>query len=577
MRIRFPAWGALMALLAGLLTVLVAPAPQASAGVIATSDCRGFDPNLANGLCYQFPDGSRTWLGSFKTPDGQIFFCIDKGKSSRLPNDAPIHSTKDLKNQFGADVPHGSVAVYNAIIGRWGRATGDIRSAALGLLPRVFMNDTRGQFPSGLKPGDTIPKPAGDFPDDVLDLAQAMWDWGSKYYGNDNVTLGGDTSPMATGTTRTVSASVISGAGIGVPNTTVTLTYSGGITGPASVVTGADGVAYFDVAATTPGPVTITAAVEGPAANGKLFDPVDSSIQRGWIPKENTDTASIGFATAVTLNVPHVTTLAAAPVVDVAEGPDGRSAPIELWDTVRVRDSSGPQTVTAQLYGPYAVEPTVHDCQPAQLVGEVTFDIPGDGDHTTPHVVFAPRRGWYVWIEHFSGNSSDEPITTPCGIVEETTLVTITPRPKSRIKVRTMRHKEILVQFGRSRDYIWAEGLQPGDVVEVTARLYGYLPPKGTSCDHLGVRAWRRAIKTHQAEVLDEQTLIITSNGKHATAWSKPLERTGCVSWGEWGKGTDRVEPFIHPVGKTPQTALVKSPSKPIIPTGPAGYAVPWF
>ncbi len=81
-----------LALLAGTLSVVAVPAavtpPAQAATRLDKADCRAIDPNLVNGVCLRYRTGDRTaltWIGSYRAPDGRVFFCIDFLYDSRMP------------------------------------------------------------------------------------------------------------------------------------------------------------------------------------------------------------------------------------------------------------------------------------------------------------------------------------------------------------------------------------------------------------------------------------------------------------------------------------------------------------
>ncbi|NHA02134.1 hypothetical protein G5V59_27535 [Nocardioides sp. W3-2-3] len=152
-------------------------------GVVATSRCRAYDPNLRNGVCHQFPDGKVTWLGNFTNPTGRAFFCIDKNLDSRLPATAPVRSTAGLRNQFGKGIGDREVSALNYVIDRWGKGATSTEAAAIALIIREVMSDTGGQFPSGLKVGQEVIAPRGGLNASIVRLAGSMWNLASAYRG----------------------------------------------------------------------------------------------------------------------------------------------------------------------------------------------------------------------------------------------------------------------------------------------------------------------------------------------------------------------------------------------------------
>ncbi len=82
-------------------------------------------------------------------------------------------------------------------------------------------------------------------------------------------------------------------------------------------------------------------------------------------------------------------------------------------------------TVKVSLFGPFASESGISCTGKPYWRG--TFSARGDGTYTTQPVV-VDRAGYYTYTEAIAGSSANNPSTTKCGEVAETTLTTAQPR-----------------------------------------------------------------------------------------------------------------------------------------------------
>lgn len=514
----------------------VAPIP--ARGVVAASRCRAYDPNLRNGLCHQFPDGRVTWLGNFTNPKGRVFFCIDKNKDSRLPATAPIRSTANLKNQFGKAIGNKEVAALNYVIDKWAAGAGDTDSAAIALIIREVMSDTSGQFPSGLNVGEEVIAPRGGLPSGVVSRARAMWNQASAYYGPWDLRVSADTTDLKVGQTRTVYANVYSAAGKRVPGVKIDMTYNSRVTGPATVTSSGTKTTTFTIRATKVGTLSIAGAIEGPAGDGRLFDPADNSIQRGWIAERSTDRAALRLEGEVRLGEPVISTATSSKTVEPG---------VAFHDNVRVTNAPADMsaTATAVLYGPYPAQPGAADCLPAQEAGRVTFPVNGPATYPTPDVTVA-EIGYYTWVISLPATADTTAVTTPCGIVQETTLVT---PPLIKVTLSTQISDQSSIAGDTVNDTIVVTGLEgetiTGDLT-VEWTLYGPVAPVDDSCT---------GVNWDGAQELEKGTITVNADGTYSTP-DVDLPAAGCYSYGEELLGTTEVAPYSHPVGEVSQTTL---------------------
>ncbi|MBU2698552.1 hypothetical protein CCO04_26035 [Pimelobacter sp. 30-1] len=520
-----------------------APSARVAAKMAPKADCRPYDPNLKNGVCVRFADGRVTWLGSLVNPKGRIFFCIDKGKDSRLPATAPIKSTKDLKSQYGKAIRKQERSALNYVILEYAAGAGDTDSAAIHYLIRLVMSDTKGQLPGNLRVGDEVPG-QGAVPADVIRRARVMWNKASAYYGPWTLQLTGSTADIKVGQTRTLQASVVSSAGKRVPGAKITLTYNDRVSGPTTVTSLGDRNVAFTITARKTGTLAINGSIVGPAGEGKLFDPPNNGIQRGWIAEKEADTAQLRLSGEVGAGLPEIATATSSKIVEPG---------VEFHDNVQIRNvpAGTTMTATARLYGPYAAQPAAADCQAAQLAKTVTFPVNGSNTYPTPNVSVTDE-GYYTWVISLPATADTTAVTTPCGIVQETTLVS---HPLLEVTAAT----QISAQRSRAGDEVSdtiklavPEHDEPlTQDLQGTWTVVGPVAPIDGSCEGVD---WTGAGELATAPFTVAAGDIV--DGHEVTTPKVLLPAAGCYSYGEEILANDEVAPYSHPVGQVSQTTL---------------------
>lgn len=549
-----------LALVLGALTLVVAPPggpPAAQAATRVDKDsCRRIDPNLVNGVCLRFQteQGSGlTWIGTYRAPNGRIFFCIDYLYDSRLPERAETVSTERLVNQLGRRVGDAEVAALNYVISTWagrGSTGSDDRDAAIALIVREVMSDgTRPGglvvYPGGLDVGEQVRPPVGGLGGRVLGLARAMWREASRSYGPWELSLrktaGG---PMRLGRTRTYRADVTSAAGRRLTGVRVALRCRGPIACPEAITTRRKG-AKLKVRPSDTGRFRIRARVSGPDAHGLLYrqrgwrthaGPTARGVgvQRGWIAQDNRARAGASARTTIKKARPQVRTTTSH--VEVLPG-------ARIHDVVHVGGlpKGYARQVVATLHGPFVDRPGRDDCTAATRAGRVRFEVNGNGTYTTPAVV-VDRVGYYTWVEAFRGDRFTLPLTTRCGLVEETTLVEpFTPR------IRTVASRQRAEVGDRIHDVVTVDGLRDTRAT-LRWRLHGPRRPVDGSC---------AAVRWAGAGIADSGSLVVDGDGTYRTA-STPLERAGCYTYSQSVEPTAISTAALSPPGLARETALVR-------------------
>lgn len=550
----------LAVLVAALAVVVGAPpgaVPQAEAATrVAKDACRRIDPNLVNGACLRYRTGrgtAYTWIGSYRAPDGRVFFCIDFLYDSRLPRRAPTVSTQRIVNQLGHRVGHREIAALNYVVSTWagGGSTGsDDRDAAIALIVREVMDDgtRRGGavvYPGDLDVGERVRAPIGGLSGAILGLARQMWDQASDYYGPYRLRLTSERrGPIALGRSRTYRLSVESAAGRPVPDVRVGLACTGPVRCPEQLVT-TRLPRRLTVTPHQRGRFRILATASGPAADGLLYrdrswhphggdTARNAGRQRGWIAQQSHTRASVAARARIVKARPAILTQTSDQqvtpgaeihdVVTVTGLPEGYAAP-----------------VTATLYGPFGAQPGPGDCTSATRAGQVFFTVDGNGTTTTPTLT-VDEVGYFTWVEDLPGDDRTHPVTTACGLVEETTrVIAFTPQ------VRTVASTQRAYVGAAIRDTVVVSGIEES-AVTVEWSLHGPRAPRSGSCAGL---SWA------EAPVVAHGSMSAAGDGTYVTP-STRLRAAGCYTYSERLPATPVTTEAVSPPGLAPETALVE-------------------
>lgn len=542
---------AILILGTGALTSVATPSAGAvtPAVPVPASTCARFDPNLGSGVClkYQARSGAAyTWLGTYRTPSGASFFCIDYLYDSRIRANSPRVSTSGLRNQLDRPIGSREVAALNALIsahaprGTAGSANGN---AAIALIIREVMsdgirNDGTVVYPPGLKVHGIVKPLPGGAPSAIMSLAQRWWDEASRRRGAWTVRL----EPQSPATTVPVGQAVrygvrvISGDARSLIGATVTFTCSGPITCPAAVST----PAQITVTPRALGSFSITARATGPTAQGQLLKgpwsphggstAVNNGVQRGWIAQRVEAVASAQGVAEIVKATPRVVTQAQ---------PTARPGD-SLTDLVTVSGLPGgyDQSMTATLYGPFEEAPSALSCTSDKAVGTVSVPLRTNGSVRTPSVV-AASPGYYVWTESLPGDDLTNPVETPCGVAEETTVVKSAPLISTTVAGRQT------AAGAKLRDTITVKGT--GGVAQPVAwTLLGPVAPTRGGCS--GV-SWA------QSSVVARGQVATSGDGEYVTPESS-VSRAGCYTYVESMAATPTSSAVITPPGLPSETVL---------------------
>lgn len=569
----------LLVLLGSLVLTFVSPGgpPFASAATeVPKTTCTKFDPNLVNGMCLKYTAKSGTgytWIGSYRADDGKVFFCIDYLYDSRIVSSASIVDTDPLMNQLGRRIGHDEVAALNYLISTWaphGSTGSNARDAAIALIIREVMSDAVRPdgtvvYKPGLKVGGTVAAPTGGLAGGMLEIARSMWDDASRYRGPGTLRLDGPKAgQIELGDTQEYRVSVLSAGHHAIPGLRVSLACYGPITCPSSVTTKTTAVSV-KVTPTAVGKASIKATTSAPSGDGKLLrldgwhthggsTAADAGVQRGWIGQRNRTEAAATVEAEIVKGTPTVTTRTSAAAVLPGT---------ELADLVTVGGlpAGSEQQVTATLFGPFPAHPGAESCSPDAQAGQVTFAVTKNGTFTTPTVT-VKDPGYYVWTESMPGDDLTNPVTTACGIAEETTLV---QRPRTRAPrtptVHTVASARHVLLGAPVHDLVEVGGLVPGSVVTVGWSLLGPVAPRHGSC---AGAVWSRA------KTLASGSFKAPRDGRYQTVPVK-VRVPGCFTFVEHLAATTRTTEVRTKPGQASETVLVTRPPAPVVPEIPSG------
>ena len=565
---------ALIGALVGGAQVRAQPAspaqPLTPSRQVAAQQCRHIDPNLVDGACLRYHSGGHswfTWIGTYRARGGRVFFCIDYLYDSRLPGSARLVSTRRLVNQLGDRVGDPEVAALNYVISTWagrGSTGSSVRDAAIALIIREVMSDgVRGDgtvvYPGGLRVGGAVRTPRGGLSTTIMRAAQRMWTAGSRFHGPYEVSLvSRDKPPLELGQSRTYRLSVRAASGRRVPGLPVSMECSGPIRCPHHVTSSRHAVP-ISVTPRGTGRFTLRAEATGPAPDGRLYvlrgwhthpgaRARDAGTQRGWIAQPTTARTAVAASAIIVKAQPEVSTTTSDQLVLPG-------AAITDQVVVSGLPTAYSHDATATLYGPYVQPPTTADCSSGDAAGQVRFRIDHNGTYVTPGVT-VDGVGYYTWTETLPGDRWTEPVTTPCGIVAETTLVhRLSPR------ARTTTSRQVARTGAHLRDVVRVSGLEPQTAVEVRWWLHGPVAPRGTSC---------RALNWGDAPVADHGRFSVQGNGRFVTG-STTVRSPGCYTYSERLPATSVTESWASAPGLAAETTLVRRPDVPTIPAVPTG------
>lgn len=522
----------LLAMLATLLALVIG-ASMASAYTPAT----GSWPNYPGDGKYRGITSSiDPWAGNYAVkPSGSstfdIAYCMDPygdgpssgGQYSVITHRTALHRT--LANGSTSAMTAAQVDQTSYILWRWGATSNASQAAAVDAATYTTEGYGNYNVMDSTSWGYKRAKAAG-----VLATAQAYVTDARKYAGPYHVSVSLSQASPTVGSSVTVTAHLLTAAGVAVPNLSgVVITFDGkSVTttaGPAG-----NAVATFTVPAAGAWSAKATFGNVAPTWLAAASPAVASAQTMLFVGDSTTATGSAS-GSAVKATPKLVTTVPHATV----------TAPASITDTITVSNwlAGDKETATATLWGPYATKPTSTDCQAAQKVGSVTVAISANGTVTTP-AINVTNQGYYTFTEHLGGDSNVNAVTTACGIAQETTLASASP--PSMVTTASEQSGKV----GDSVTDSIAVSDTGGATVPIDWTLLGPVAPDAGSCSGLD---WSTAATAASGQV--------TANGDGTVVTSPfTLPSTGCYTYVENAEQTATTGPAATSPGDTAETIL---------------------
>lgn len=427
------------------------------------------------------------WFGDFKgvvagEPRG---FCIDL----RFWYPSPDHRYREdtsstLVNKNGKVVPLDNRRRMAYATWAWGRSTSANQQAAVMLYVHSLMGDAA--------PGEVDPAALGPA---VVALHRRIAADAARFHGPYEVKVDLP-ARLTVGAKGAGTVRVLAATGAAVPRVTLSLTTTGGTGVPRSVTTDASGVARFDVTATSPDGVEVSARTEPLASTlPRVFRPTTPAAarngQRLVIPGSQTVTGS--GTSSVTKSRIVVTTQAVPASILVGETSRDRI-------TVSGAAPSWKVTIAARLHGPFRTAAAIRCDRTPVWTGTVKTN--GSGTYTTPAVELE-KPGWYVYQHVIPGDAGHVGVTTPCDDERERVEVEVQP------KVTTVVSEQRVAPGTRVFDRVLVEGLA-GEKVTIQASLYGpFASPAAIRCDTLPIWSGTLDVSADGEVRTEEVTLTV--------------------------------------------------------------------
>jgi len=358
------------------------------------------------------------WFGDYRraVPDVTAgTFCIDlrfwyPSKSFGYEERSPAN----LRNKDGDKVSTTSLRRMSRALWRFGRSEDADQQAAVMLYVHRLMGDGA--------PGEVDPA--------ALSAASR------RIYARvvrDAETLAGPYKVVAklpeklvAGRAGEATVEVLTASGKRVPDVEVALRVTGG-EAPATVTTGADGVAKAPVTAAAPGSFTVQAdAADLPAELPTMYAPTRGAAR---VNGQRLVTAATELRTAKV-----AAPVQAAPALVTQISQQATAPGTAITDTVRVTGLAGQSvTIQAALYGPYPSRDAIKCAEAPIWTG--TIAAAGDGEYVTAPVTL-DTPGYYTYREWIDESPTVARAETACAEAAETTIVRAAPAITTQISAQ---------------------------------------------------------------------------------------------------------------------------------------------
>ena len=444
-------------------------------------------------------------------------FCIDL----RYWYPSPSYNYKEdeagkLTNRDGGAVSLENQRRLAYAVWTFGRSTSPSQQAAVMLYVHSLMGDAR--------PGEASP----DELDSSVREAFARISRDSEALHGPYRLVVSMPAGLKLGAKGTATLKLVAATGKAVPNVKLSLSGQGAGGIPASVTTGANGIATATFTTTTAADATITAHTEAIASTlPRIFTPSKPAAarngQRLVLPGSQVVTGS--ETTAVSKSKLLVSSVA-APAELTAGGTSTDKVTIAgAADTFKVQ-------VTAKLFGPFRSRNGIR-CE-GTPAWQGTWRTSGSGTTITKGVTLE-EPGWYVYQHTIPSDANHIGLTTPCGDLEERVKVVAAPKVTTVVSAQTA---EIGAEIS---DTVKVEGLA-GERATIAVALYGpFASRDAIACT--GTPVW-------------EGTLTVTGDGEYPTEVTK-LTVPGFYTYREKLTGGEFVKPVENECGEALETTIV--------------------
>jgi hypothetical protein len=429
------------------------------------------------------------WFGDFRglVPGEFHMYCIDlrfwyPGAQYKYK---PLASTVGLKNRAGETISVSNLEKAAYAIWAYGRTTNPNQAAAVMLYVHSLMGDAR--------PGELDPAALNQ---SVVALHEVVVRNSARYHGPYRVAVALPAS-IGVGKTGTAEVRVISGAGVPLPNLTLTLSATGAAA-PSTVKTNATGVATVSLRATSAEGVHLKATTEPvPATLPTVYAPTTVQAARNGQRVAAADAQQVTGDDQSTGSKAQISMTTAADPSDVAVG--GQSS-----DKVTISGAlqSYRGKVSVRLYGPFRTAAEI-TCT-GTPVSESSFTANGSGSYKSQAVTLS-KPGLYQYQEAAPADANHIGFTTPCNAVSERVRVQAKPA------VHTVVSAQTAAPGASITDSVTVSGLA-GEHVTVEAALYGPFPARDAiACT--GTPAWTGKIDVTADGTFQTEAYVVTKPG----------------------------------------------------------------
>jgi LPXTG-site transpeptidase (sortase) family protein len=359
------------------------------------------------------------WFGDYRGAIDEVSggtFCIDlRFWYPSKAFDYEKRSADGLRNKEGEAISALKLRRMNRALWRYGRSNSAAQQAAVMVYVHRLMADGA--------PGEADPT--------VLSAASrslyAQVERDAERFAGPYKVRAALPAKLVAGRAAEVTVEVLAANGRRVPNVDVSLAAAGADGAPATVSTGASGVAKTSITAGSAAAVTLDARAVGlPADAPTLYVPTRGESAR--------NAQRIVAAATARPSAQVKAPVRAQPALSTQISAQAVTPGASVTDTVRVTGlGSRSATIQAALYGPYGARDQITCADAPVWTG--TVEATGDGEYVTAPVALAVP-GYYTYRESIAESESLEGVQTPCAEVAETTIVRGQPAISTQVSAQ---------------------------------------------------------------------------------------------------------------------------------------------